>query len=293
MLHFPPTVLPPDTKRISIHLVCNILHDYYLSLTYLKVHVIKGALQQISIPPSDTFIATLGGDGWTPGLQDTLIFQGSNPNQDPRVNLKDCAVTRTVGGMATHWTCACRMLFSQVRETGENTHGCLLALPNKEETEKNPISQEELSTLLTRASRLLNVHDNQYDVSIRHTVVKKWLTQSLPKDRNVQSLRLAVERRHDNPDYVTWTGTDTVLGADLLKDPRFELWQETLVKSLYPVATSKNSHQESEKPRIAGALVRRLPDDEDEILVIAKVSKTTLLSNTQLWQVFYKIFMTP
>jgi len=84
-----------------------------------------------------------------------------------------------------------------------------------------------------------------------------------------------------------------VLGADLLKDPRFELWQETLVKSLYPVATSKNSHQESEKPRIAGALVRRLPDDEDEILVIAKVSKTTLLSNTQLWQVFYKIFMIP
>jgi len=285
VLHFPPTVLPSDTKRISIHLVCNILHDYCdLSLTYLKVHVIKGALQQISIPPSDTFIATLGGDGWTPGLQDTLIFQGSNPNQDPRVNLKDCAVTRTVGGMATHWTCACRMLFSQVRETGENTHGCLLALPNKEETEKNPISQEELSTLLTRASRLLNVHDNQYDVSIRHTVVKKWLTQSLPKERNVQSLRLAVERRHDNPDYVTWTGTDTVLGADLLKDPRFELWQETLVKSL---------HQEYQKTRIAGALVRRLPDDEDEILVVAKVSKTTLFSNTHICRCSDNIFMVP
>ena len=286
MLHFPPIVLPPDTKRISIHLVCNLLHDYCgLSLTYLKVHVIKGALQQISIPPSDTFIATLGGDGWTPGLQDTLIFQGSNPNQDPRVNLKDCAVTRTVGGMATHWTCACRMLlFSQVRETGENTHSCLLALPNKEETEKNPISQEELSSLLTRASRLLNVHDNQYDVSIRHTVVKKWLTQSLPKERNVQSLRLAVERRHDNPDYVTWTGTDTVLGTDLLKDPRFELWQETLVKSL---------HQEYEKTRIAGALVRRLPDDEDEILVVAKVSKTTLLSNIQISRCSDEIFMIP
>jgi len=203
------------------------------------VNVIKGALQPVSVPPAETYIATLGGDGWTPGIQDTLVFQGSNPNQDPRLNLKDFAVTRTVGGMATHWTCAC-------------------PFPNEEETKENPIAKSELDGLLKRASKFLNVHDDQYDCSIRHTVVKKWLTDNLPASRNVHNLRLAVERRLDNPDYVTWSGTDTVLG-DILKDSRFELWQETRVTSL---------HQEYQQKRIGGALVRRLATNED-VLVIA------------------------
>ncbi|KIJ51187.1 GMC oxidoreductase [Sphaerobolus stellatus SS14] len=205
------------------------------------VSVIKGALQKVSVPPSDTHIAMLGGDGWTPGFKETLICQGNNPKQDPRLNLKDFAVTRTVGGMATHWTCAC-------------------PFPDEEEIANNPIDKSELKTLLTRASKLLNVHDDQYDSSIRHTVVKKWLTDKLPRKRGVvRSLPLGVERRQDNPHYVTWTGTDTVLG-DTLKDTRFELWQETRVTSLHKTDDAK----------IGGALVRRLSTNND-VLVTAKV----------------------
>ena len=75
------------------------------------VNVIKGALQLISVPSQDSFLPTLGGQGWRPpppGSDKQLIFQGNNPDQKPELNLKASAVTRTVGGMATHWTCACR-----------------------------------------------------------------------------------------------------------------------------------------------------------------------------------------
>jgi pyranose oxidase len=84
------------------------------------VNVIKGALQKVSVPPSETYIATLGGDGWTPGLK-PLVFHGSNPNQVPMFNLKDFAVTRTVGGMATHWTCACRKSCIVAAQAGLST----------------------------------------------------------------------------------------------------------------------------------------------------------------------------
>lgn len=79
-----------------------------LCAALLPVHVINGALQPISIPPGDTYISTLGGTSWKPNPQEVLIFQGNNPGQERDVNLKASSVTRTVGGMATHWTCACR-----------------------------------------------------------------------------------------------------------------------------------------------------------------------------------------
>lgn len=75
----------------------------------LLVNVIKGALQPISVPTGDTFHPTLGGTGWIASSTQKLVAQGHNPNQDPQTNLKAAAVTRTVGGMATHWTCSCRM----------------------------------------------------------------------------------------------------------------------------------------------------------------------------------------
>ncbi|KAG8708353.1 Pyranose 2-oxidase, partial [Ceratobasidium sp. 394] len=70
------------------------------------VHVIKGALQEISVPPQSTFMATLGEIAWTHPPGQPLIQANHNPNQKPEENLTSY-VTRTVGGMATHWTCAC------------------------------------------------------------------------------------------------------------------------------------------------------------------------------------------
>ncbi|KAH8087880.1 pyranose 2-oxidase [Cristinia sonorae] len=221
----------------------------------LFVNVIKGALQNVSIPPADTYIPTLVGDAWTPPVTDdgpgshTLVFQGSNPNQIREKNLKAAAMTRTVGGMSTHWTCAC-------------------PTPHPEEIEKNPIPKSERDKLYQRAHVLLNVHNDQYDknaqgqdISIRHNVVKKTLLDNLPAKRNVQSLPLAVERRKDNPNYVTWTGANTVLGDPARFGGRFRLRTETRVTKLVPNKLQKDS--------IAGVLLQDLKNDKD-VLATAK-----------------------
>jgi pyranose oxidase len=56
----------------------------------------------------------------------------------------------------------------------------------------------------------------------------------LPDPYGVRNLPLAVERRADNPDYVHWSGADTVLGplADGDHDGRFELRPQHLCRRL-------------------------------------------------------------
>lgn len=73
-----------------------------------SVNVIKGALQPVSVPPADTYMATLASSAWSGPHGSKLLIPGYNPNQVPETNLRSNAVTRTVGGMATHWTCASR-----------------------------------------------------------------------------------------------------------------------------------------------------------------------------------------
>jgi pyranose oxidase len=179
------------------------------------VNVIKGALQPISVPTSDSFQSTLGGTGWTPSLTQALVMQGNNPDQDPRTNLKAAAVTRTVGGMATHWTCAC-------------------PIPNDEERIElhKVIPKARMDELLGKAGTLLNVHSDEFNHSLRHQLVGEGLTQAFvqfPGRTAFHNIPLAVERRVDNPDYVTWTGTDTILGK---WNEAFELLTETRVTSL-------------------------------------------------------------
>jgi len=79
----------------------------------------------------------------------------------------------------------------------------LTALPHGQERVSNPIPKDEFDGLLKEAGNLLNVHDNQYGHSIRHTKVKEALLQELPKARGVSNLPLGVQRRSDNPEYVT------------------------------------------------------------------------------------------
>jgi pyranose oxidase len=206
------------------------------------VNVIKGALQPVSIPPGDTHQSTLARASWRPSTDPSkgqLVIQGHNPNQMPDNNLRGSAITRTVGGMATHWTCSC-------------------PVPHDEERANNPIDSGEFNTLLDRAKNLLNVNDDQYESSIRHTVVKDAL-RALAQTRGMRSIPLAVKRRSDNPDYVAWTGCDTILGK-LAGDPRFTLATERRVTKLF---SSYNSN------RVTCALVRDLNTNKD-VVVIAK-----------------------
>lgn len=202
------------------------------------VSIIRGALQPLSVPMSETHISTLGGDAWRPERGEVLAFHGTNPNQDPMFNLKGSAITRTVGGMATHWTCAC-------------------PIPHEEERVLNPIPWEELSGLLEEGRKYLNVNDDQFDHSIRHQVVRDAL-QELGQER-VRSLPLAVKRREDNCRYVTWSGTNTVLG-DVVKNPNFELLAEHQVIAVFTIPFTN---------RVAGAFVRNLNTNHD-CFILAK-----------------------
>jgi len=230
------------------------------------VNVIKGALQIISVPPADTYIPTLVGDGWTPPISadgvSTLVFHGSNPNQIREKNLKASAVTRTVGGMATHWTCAC-------------------PIPHEEEIVHNPIPKSERDVLFPRAQTLLNVHNDQYEFSMRHTTVKDTLLSLLPAERNVQSLPLAVERRAENPEYVTWTGVNTVLGDISSYGGRFKLLSETRFTRLVL--------DPNDKTIILGAELRDLKNDADllalgraYIITTGAVATPQILANSNI-----------
>jgi pyranose oxidase len=201
----------------------------------------KGALQTISVPPSDTFIPTLYGQAWAPSLNQPLVIYGHNPNQAPELNLKASAVTRVVGGMATHWTCAC-------------------PLPHAEERKINPIASAELDELLLRARGILDVNTDQYDDSIRHNTVLDALKAGT--NRNIQPLPLAVRRRAITlpmslgvvpiPSSVTLSGS-----------PRFTLSPETRVTEVVrdPIDQSK----------ILGVLVRDLKTDTDHFVVAKAV----------------------
>ncbi|KAK0485317.1 pyranose 2-oxidase [Armillaria luteobubalina] len=198
------------------------------------VYTIKGALQATSIPMPASYIPTLPIVSWAPDDTDSLVINGFNPDQKVSTNLSACAVTRAVGGMATHWTCACPE-------------------PHAEERKENPINQREFDALLRRGKALLDVNGDQFDESIRHRV----------GTREVRSIPLAARRRSENKKFVTWSGSNTVLGEDLStnKNSRFTLSPETRVTRLV--------HDPSDPSKIVAAVCRNLKTDRD-VLICAK-----------------------
>ncbi|KAG9123868.1 Pyranose 2-oxidase [Ceratobasidium sp. 392] len=155
-------------------------------------------------------MSTLGEIAWSHPPGQPLIQSNHNPDQKPEENLKSY-ITRTVGGMATHWTCAC-------------------PFPHEEERKLCPVPKDEFDFYLKKAYELLNVNLNEYDHSIRHNLVKDALASHYGQER-VKNLPLAVKRNTDNPEYVTWTGVDTILGEQA-NNPRFKLLTETRVTKL-------------------------------------------------------------
>lgn len=133
------------------------------------------------------------------------------------------------------------------------------ARPHLEESENihKVIPKDEFDALLGESEVLLNVHDDQYDNSIRHHIVKSALSEAYGKGR-VKSLPLAVQRNKQNPEFVTWSGTNTVLGEYASK---IELRSETRVTRLVRKAIGN---------KIEGALCRDLRTHED-FLITAKV----------------------
>lgn len=131
------------------------------------------------------------------------------------------------------------------------------ARPHLEESKNIPIPRPEFDALLGRSEKLLNVHDDQYDNSIRNHIVKSALKAEFGEDR-VKSLPLAVQRNKQNSEFVTWSGTDTVLGTF---SKHVELRPETRVTRLVLSAVGN---------KIEGVLCRDLKTKKD-FLIKAKV----------------------
>jgi len=181
------------------------------------VNVIKGHLNPLSIPVDQRPTLTMDPGAFRPDR--AFIRNGQNPDQKAEFNLPAAAATFGIGGMATHWTCATPRQHPQLERWA--------GIPGS--------SWDEL---YTEAEEWFNVHPRKgvpltshpFVHSIRHQIVQGVLRNAFPELTAPdwpQPLPLACQRRADNPEFVTWSGADTVLGP-LITDPdpkRFETFR--------------------------------------------------------------------
>lgn len=129
-----------------------------------------------------------------------------------------------------------------------------------------PIERNKMRVLLQRAKKLLNVHDDQFEHSVRHKLIKDALSSAFAEEgRAVKNLPLAGERSEPECEFITWSGSDTVFGDYInTKDERgvnrFKLLTECLVVKFITDGSDK----------ITGALVRELRSGK-EVVIKAKV----------------------
>ena len=112
-------------------------------------------------------------------------------------HLDAAAVTYAVGGMATHWTCASPRHHPTIERTGLiSADGMGRAVRRGGAAPRRDTGVLLVSHCATRSSG------------------RCWRQEyrELEEPYQVQALPLAVRRREDDPQYVRWSGTDTVLG---------------------------------------------------------------------------------
>ncbi|TDL21831.1 putative pyranose oxidase [Rickenella mellea] len=172
------------------------------------VRVIQGALSTVSIPTSSAVMPTLDPAAWQANdPKKRLVSNGRNPRQETWNNLGAQAVTRGVGGMATHWTCS----------TPEFLKG--LERPKIFVDERS--DDQEWKLLYSAARQLVGTSETEFDRSIRHNVVLETLQKSIREkygdSRIVKPLPLACHRLAEHSPYVQWHGADNIYG-DLFTD---------------------------------------------------------------------------
>lgn len=122
------------------------------------------------------------------------------------------AMSSNVGGMSAHWTGAC---------------------PRPGDSERIDFLDEDglLDELLSEGERLLGVTTDAFDGSPYAPIVRERLAAVEDADRaphaRVQRMPLAVHRRQDGR--LVWSGSDVVLGEATRSNPRFSLFDESLV----------------------------------------------------------------
>ncbi|KZS88318.1 pyranose oxidase [Sistotremastrum niveocremeum HHB9708] len=174
------TVVPGSHKKNSV--------DFQKDIDRF-VNVIQGDLSTVSVPVTNVPVTNADPESkW-------YLRNNQNPEQAPEFNLGAEAVTRCVGGMSTHWTCACPELHPTLERP----------LLSSNQTENDALWKD----LYPRARKLIGVGDDQFAFSIRHQLVLQTLTKAFPK-REFKELPLACHRNPEAPKFVTWHSANTV-----------------------------------------------------------------------------------
>ncbi|XP_072017173.1 uncharacterized protein [Amphiura filiformis] len=204
--------------------------------------VVASHLLTASVPTSNGVTPTLAPIAFKANTNDHAGYMRNNlnPEQDPFVNLDGAAVCYAVGGMGTHWT-------------------CMTPRPHPTMERSDIISGEEWSSLYDEAEKLLMTSRDNFQHSVRNTIVKEKLQAEYPKlkgEDRPQNMAFAGYRLKENPEFMHWTGSDDIFGP-LLDDSecksRFTLKAEHLVEKL--VLTSDGD-------KIDYAIVRDLQKDQ-------------------------------
>lgn len=165
------------------------------------VNMIQGLLHPISVPSAGGLSRTLDPTAFRPK---GTVRNAQNPRQDASMNLDGAAAAYSVGGMALHWTGA----VPRHHPTLER----IQFIPQAEWNEH----------LYPAAEHLLNKSTTIFEGSIRNTIVRETLRDyygdRIPSEYPVQNLPLAGQRRTDNDEFVTFTGTDRILAPIIDSD---------------------------------------------------------------------------
>ncbi|KAI8970760.1 hypothetical protein BD414DRAFT_501994 [Trametes punicea] len=175
-------------------------------------HKKNGQLMPVSVPVNRLVADTLAPSSWQ--ASSFFVRNGANPAQDPFRNLGGQAVTRVVGGMATHWTCATPRFNKAERP-------CIVK-------DNEDADNAEWDRLYGIAESFMRTGKTQFDRSIRHKLVLDRLQEVYGKTRDFQQIPLAAQRR--SPRFVEWSSAHTVF--DLQNRPNKDKPKERF--HLYP-----------------------------------------------------------
>ncbi|KAJ7649340.1 putative pyranose oxidase [Mycena polygramma] len=193
------TRVPGEHKKNEI--------EYQKDIDRFVNRISQGALSVVSIPPSQSIVPHLGPAAWTAKDPNKMwIMNGRNHFQGEHNNLGAEAVTRGVGGMSTHWTCATPEFLKGLERPVIFT-----------DTGKD---DAEWKLLYESARSLIGTSETEFAQSIRHNVVLEALQKAYP-DRGVKALPLACHRLAKDSPYVQWHAANDIYGDmfdELAKD---------------------------------------------------------------------------
>nr|3BLY_A Chain A, Pyranose oxidase [Trametes ochracea] len=225
------------------------------------VNVIQGQLMSVSVPVNTLVVDTLSPTSWQAST--FFVRNGSNPEQDPLRNLSGQAVTRVVGGMSTHWTCATPRFDREQRP-----------LLVKDDADAD---DAEWDRLYTKAESYFQTGTDQFKESIRHNLVLNKLTEEYKGQRDFQQIPLAATRR--SPTFVEWSSANTVF--DLQNRPNTDAPEERF--NLFPAVACERVVRNALNSEIESLHIHDLiSGDRFEIKADVYVLTAGAVHNTQL-----------